>query len=450
MAALEDNLAGVGAKRRRLAEPGQCISFMHNTPITVETTQEKRIEYEIAPNAPINSGSPYEFDIEKEMDTFLDMGSLSLTAELRIVKADGSNCADTDIVAPINLFASSLWERVEVRLNKVTSNMSSSDYFHYKTFLETILSYEGDARETHLRTQLFMLDTPGEYDNFTAVATNNVEPNAGFLYRYKYTKNSRKFDVVCPLSTDILRSSKFLVPGVSLTIRLTKAPDRWLLLTSSNEQFKVKVEDLKLEYGRIKLYNPDFRISEIQHYPFAKTEMRKYPVPAGASSYTINIGNELDRVPKQIYFFMVKATTSEGDYKANPFNFRHFNISRHRLKVKGECVPNDGITFNFENDPPLINKPLTRLYKHVGVYRTDRGCCISHAGYAKGQFVIAYDLSPDLCNGHHLHTGRFGSLVSEFHFAQGLPDAIHVYAHMVYDCEYVKAWSDLYFNLEYV
>jgi hypothetical protein len=324
MAAFEDNLAGVGAKRRRLTEPGQCISFMHNTPITVETTQEKRIEYEISTNAPINSGSPYEFDIEKEMDTFLDMGSLSLTAELRIVKADGSNCADTDIVAPINLFASSLWERVEVRLNKVTSNMSSSDYFHYKTFLETILSYEGDARETHLRTQLFMLDTPGEYDNFTAVETNNVEPNAGFVYRYKYTKNSRKFDVVCPLSTDILRSSKFLVPGVSLTLRLTKAPDRWLLLTSSNEQFKIKVEDLKLEYGRIKLYNPDFRISEIQHYPFAKTEMRKYPVPAGASSYTINIGNELDRVPKQIYFFMVKATTSEGDYKANPFNFQAF------------------------------------------------------------------------------------------------------------------------------
>jgi hypothetical protein len=446
----EVNLSGVGAKRRRLTESGQSSSFVYNDAIRIEGTQERRIEYEIGPNAPIEAGSPWQFDIGKEMDTFLDMGSLSLTAELKIVKPDGSDCADTDIVAPVNLLASSLWERVEVKLNQVMSNQSSADYFHYKSFLETILSYEGDARETHLMTQLFKIDTPGQMDNFTKEKTGTVEPNAGFVYRHNYTKNSKKFDVVCPLATDILRCSKFLVPGVALSVRLHKAPDRWLLMTSSNVEYKIKVLDLKLEYARIKLFDPDYKIEHIQQYPFPKTEMRKYPVQAGAFSHTLNIGNEMDRIPKQIYFFMVKATTSEGNYKANSFNFEHFDIVRHRLKVKGESIPNDGITFDFSSDPPLQNKSLARLYKHVGVYRTDRGCCITHEGYSKGQFVIAYDLSPDLCNGHHLHLQRVGSLVCDFFWKTGLPEAIHIYAHMVFDCEYTKDVSSLYFDLAYV
>jgi hypothetical protein len=450
MIAADENMSGVGAKKRRTMEPGQSASFRYDEPLMVEGTQEKRVEYEISPNAPIDAGSPWEFDIANEMDTFLDMGSLSLTAQVQIVKADGTPCGATDLVAPVNLLASSMWERVEVKLNKVTSNQSSAEYFHYKTFLETILSYEGDARETHLRTQLFYLDTPGQMENFTKEKTNDVPPNAGFVYRYGYTKESAKFDVVCPLATDVLRSSKYLVPGVALSVRLTKAPDRWLLMTSGTEEYKLNVLDLKLEYARIKLFDPDFSINTVQSYPFPKTEMRKYPVQAGRSSHIINMENELGRIPKQIYFFMVKATTSEGDYKANPFNFQHFDIRRHRLKVKGEATPNDGIEFDFSTEPPLQNKSLARLYKHVGVYRTDRGCCISHDGYRQGQFIIAYDLSPDLCNGHHLHLQKMGSLVSEFYWRVPLPDVIHIYAHMVYDCEYVKDVGSLYFDLKYV
>jgi hypothetical protein len=447
---VDESMAGVGAKRKRLMAPGQCTSFIYNTPVTVEGTQEKRIVNEIGPNAPIESGSPWQFDIEKEMDTFLDMGSLSLNVVMKIVKADGSPCSPDDVVAPVNLLASSMWHSVQVKLNNATTNMNSADYFNYKTFLETLLSYEGDARETHLRTQLFYLDTPAKYENFTHEKTNNIEPNAGFKYRYEYTKESAEFDVVCPLATDILRSSKYLVPGVTLSVRLTKADDKWLLTSDKAERYKISISKMKLEYARIKLFDPDFTIDAIQRYPFSKTEMRRYPVGAGLKSITVNMENELGRIPKQIYFFFVSASASEGEYSSNPYNFRHYNLIRHRLKPKGECTPNDGYDFSLSGTPGLKNKSLARLYKQVGVYRTDRGCCVSHDGYTNGQFIIAYDLSPDLCNGHHLHIQRMGSLVAEFQWATSLPHSIHIYAHMVYDCEFVKDVGNLYFELDYI
>jgi hypothetical protein len=444
--AMAAELAGVGAKRGVSFSGGQSHAFVYDAPLVVEDLQKERFEHVAKPVGGVGAGSPYEIDIPFDGNTFLDMSSLRLRAVCRITRPDNSILAPTDVVAPINLFGSSLWSKAEVILDDMFGNSSSADFFNVKSLVETILSYEGDARETHLRTQMYFTDTPERYDTCTLTAAT---ANAGFVSRYEMVRNSQRFDVSCPLSTDILRCSRHLAPDVKVTLRLTKADDKFLLMSARNDRgYKVSIESLELKYARISV-DDSFKLPAIQIYPFTKTVLRRMPVGFLDSTYTFNVERG-GLIPKQIIFFATKASAADGDYTQNPYNFEHFDIGRVDLRVNGKLIPAQGLTFDFSSTPPKINDMLAELYSNIGVFRTDRGCSVSREGYMAGQFMIAYDLTPDKCNGKHLHRSEMGTCSADFSWNTPLTYPIVIYALCVYDCVYIKRTGQTGFDLQYI
>jgi hypothetical protein len=47
----------------------------------------------------------------------------------------------------------------------------------------------------------------------------------------------------------------------------------------------------------------------------------------------------------------------------------------------------------------LYMREFANLYKNSGVNGEDRGFHITHDAYGSDKFFLAYDLSPDRCNG---------------------------------------------------
>ena len=60
-----------------------------------------------------------------------------------------------------------MFESVEVRLNGQPFNGASCAHAGYKAYIETLLSYDTDARNTHLNSQFLHMDSPQEYWNMS-------------------------------------------------------------------------------------------------------------------------------------------------------------------------------------------------------------------------------------------------------------------------------------------
>jgi hypothetical protein len=147
-------------------------NFNYGDRLMIEMSQKSYRDFWIRPvGGVVNQSGPFTFNIEPMVDRYVQFNKASIEMVVRIVKADGSNLSMwNDIVAPVNLFGPCMWESINVSLNGKPFSGASAINAGYKAFLETMLSYDSDARNTHLNAQYFHLDSPGEYGNMTLSA----------------------------------------------------------------------------------------------------------------------------------------------------------------------------------------------------------------------------------------------------------------------------------------
>ena len=142
-------------------------NFNYDEDIFVETSQKDSRDYWIRPiGGVVNQSGPFTFTIEPMVDKYLQLNRTYLEINCKVVKgADVPLIAWHDIVAPVNLLGAVMWENVEVNLNGQPFSGASSMNVGYKAFIETMLSYDKDAGDSHLHSQFFYQDTATQYDN---------------------------------------------------------------------------------------------------------------------------------------------------------------------------------------------------------------------------------------------------------------------------------------------
>ncbi len=122
-----------------------------------------------------------------------------------------------------------------------------------------------------------------------------------------------------------------------------------------------------------------------------------------------------------------------GDYKLNPFNFQHFDCNFIALRVNGLQIPAKGYRPNFEKK--IVRRELRSLYDNIGVNDAsdDAGCNLNVEDFIGGSTLFSFDLTPDKCNGFHLHESMTGIVDLEILFANPLTDAITVLCYTSYE-----------------
>ena len=429
----------------------------HGVDLFEPTRQEKSVlkgaEVVVLPMGGWKSSGPFKFELPSQSGHYVQLGTFRLRGECRIIGPAGEDLVtNDDPVGIINNFPASLFNKVEISINGTTVTDSGVTAAHYKSYIETVLTYGADARSGHLDAAMFLMDAPNQFDNPIAAA------NRPFATRRGRVQDSRIFDWEIPLNADFLRADRYLPPGNDLKIELTRNPDALSLLVAPaahghvRPNYKIEIRSLKLYYRQLQLH-PGV---ETYHMKGSKQSPFVYPINrTSIQTYDIthrqmhgNITNMYNgHLPKSIVVGMVRNTAFNGDQLFNPYNFQHFNCNFMQLKVKGTTVPSEAYTPDFHGG--LYAREFNSVFQNCGIGISNQGNCFSRDLFAGGLFLVAFDLSPDNCNGFHQHAPDEGSVSLEIKFAQALVEPIVVICYAVFDVE-VRVGNDRQITSSYL
>ena len=105
-------------------------------------------------------GGPTEFLLAGSGDTYLDLANSYLQAKVtssylqaKVTKGNGTPLNPDNAVAPVNTWLHWLFSQVDVYLNGTLVTPSTNTY-PYRAYIEKLLSYGSEAKETQLTSQL--------------------------------------------------------------------------------------------------------------------------------------------------------------------------------------------------------------------------------------------------------------------------------------------------------
>ena len=379
------------------------------------------------PIATLSDTAPIEFYLPGDGEQYYDLNNIFLYTKVKVVKGDGTDCVGADSVGPVNYFMHSLFEQVDITLGD-TVITSPTNTYPYRALLEAQLSYSNDAKKTQLTSALYYRDSPRHMDNTqTAEGANR---NKGLVQRTKLTGESKSLEMVGKLHCDIFAQERFLLNKVPLRIRLVRSKDAFSLMTgAANPAYKVKMESAFIMARRAEVSSSVFLGHQraLQHgpakYPIKRVVCKYFSIPRGNTA--TNQENLFQgQMPTRIVMGIVDADAFNGNFKKNPFNFQHNDMSEVALRVGGLKEPIKPLTPTFPGQSLLS---YLSLLVGTGKFGKDEGCGFTRDEHAYGYCLHAWDLSADLAeSSDHFQLMKNTSVRLELKFKQALPHSVNV------------------------
>lgn len=392
----------------------------------IQTSILKCEEISYHPMASLDGASTIEFISYGNGDTYRDLSSIYILIKGHYVQSDGSKFDNTDTTKAenssdkqptmVNNSLHSLFKQVSISLNGTPISQSDNNY-NYRAYIENLLNYGTNAATTHLECALWNLDS-GDLED--------IKSN-GHSKRQKMLNNSRTIEIMGKIHGDILSQPLLLLNNVDLRITFALSKKEfYTIATSENFQFKITEATLFMKHLHV---NPKILLAHNTvleqvnaKYFFDRVTVKTFTVPSNLS--TLAIDNAVNGIlPTSLVFAMVDADAYNGDFKKNPYNFQHFDISQFNLLVNGTPVPNTAIEMNFEQSQ--CTRAYHTLFTGTGIHHKDRGHQITKDLFQKGYFLLAFDLTPSgLGHANCVELNNQGNIRIEARFAIPLPKTI--------------------------
>ena len=247
-------------------------------------------------------------------DAYLDLANTYLLIRAKVVRGVGTDLAANTPVAPANNWLHSLFSQVDVYLNDTLVTPSSNTY-PFRAYVDTVLSYGDEAKNTQLTSQLWYKDTAGHMD-----ATNLDVGNTGLDERRRYIAESRIVEMMGRLHVDLFLQDRFLLNGVSVKIRLVRSKDAFSLMAGGqNPDYKVQIVDAVL-FARKAVLSPTVQMANIKalekgtaKYPIRPVDCKVYSIPQGAMLHT-HENLFLGTLPKRLILWCIENDAYNGEY----------------------------------------------------------------------------------------------------------------------------------------
>ncbi|XP_066926314.1 uncharacterized protein F54H12.2-like [Clytia hemisphaerica] len=267
-------------------------------------------------------------------------------------------------ISGILTFKQSKWLKPHIEYNTIQRSQSTNDFekdffnvlhldgtciiIAYRAYMETLLNYGDEAKNTSLSMGLYTKDVASKLE---VVKTGSG--NKGLDERNAYTVNSQIVTIYGRPHIDLAHQGKLIVNGLPIEITLRRQKDTFSLLSSDdNPSYKFKLVDLILCVKNIELTPQRFR--QIQQnlekesivYPINRVSIKTRSIPVGLGS--MNWENcIMGQMPNRVIIGIFENGSFNGSYKKNPYNFQHFNVSNIGVYVIGESLPGNPMKFNF-------------------------------------------------------------------------------------------------------
>ena len=212
-------------------------------------------------------------------------------------------------------------------------------------------------------------------------------------------------------------------------------PEFCLLSADAAPAYKITILDAILYVKKIELTLSVFNAintvlnDKNAQYAITRTTPKVFTVPRGQQSQHID-NDFLGELPKRIAICMMDNDSYNGNYKKNPFNFQHYNLTQIVISVNGEEVPFKPLKLNF--DEKLFVTAYNTLFSGTGKLHGSSGSIIKREDYSEGHTIIVADLTPFEI-GHNFNLKEEGTLSIDLVFKSPLAATINVLVYAEYD-----------------
>ena len=181
---------------------------------------------ECRPTNQITEDGSVDIHIKASGSQYLDLQRSLLHVKAKIVKEDGGNLEETDVVTPVNLWMQSLFNQVDVYFQQKLVSSSGTNYA-YKAYMDVLLNFSEDAERSQIQTQLFYKDSAGAFDQ---TKITEIPLNQGL--KQKLAKNSQLVDMCGPIFAETFNMSRYLLNEVDVRLKLFQSKHEFHLMSS--------------------------------------------------------------------------------------------------------------------------------------------------------------------------------------------------------------------------
>jgi hypothetical protein len=380
---------------------------LFSTPMT-QIAVEEGVYDEILPHPNFKYGT-MQFEIKADNEHYIDLAETELWMMLTLCKKDTEvQLTDISSVSIINNGMHSLWSQLQIAVNNIEIE-NGNGFYAYRAYFENLLCYNNEAKTTFLEPELFVKDTPGKLDSFYTKIGKVSEQltvtaemlNNGLVKRMKRFSGGFAVQVRGPLHADFFKSNRYLLPSVSVQIKLSRHEPKFYLMAEQEVDAHIVVSEAFLRVRRNRI-NPSVYANHLMmlekqtaKYPLDRVVMKSMILPFSSNVATLS-NIHMGILPSRVVVAFVSTAGANGKWNLNPFHFQHFGINYLRLKVGSRAAPySNGLRMNFSKNQYL--QAYNTLFQGLGGGSND----ITYEDFANGYAIYSFSLSPDLCHENH-------------------------------------------------
>ena len=382
----------------------------------------------VRPTSTISDSSPILFDISGQNGLeYLDLFNSQMHVTLRVLHDDNSVLAPGEDISPVNLFLQSLFSQIDVSIQGKALS-TTSGYYPYKAYIQTLLRFGSDAKQSQLSTQLWVKDTTGHFDDVDF--TNGDNTNG--IVRMAYIKESKLIDLQGPIMHDLFQVRRYILNQVGVSIRFHRSNPTFSLLSNETKKYKIDIREMTLKVCKIQV-NPAVITahnallnSTNAKYPYTKTEIASMTLAKGTLNFSWNHVFQDNCPSKVIIGFIDSEATGVGNLTKNPWNFQNYNLSQINLSVDGIPVNGGPLQLSYnEKTGYTIVQVLSNLLTTTRKWLNNEGIDISRDDIPAGYAIYAFDTQPDFDGNEYLSLRKQGSLRIDAVFNAALPHTVN-------------------------
>ena len=341
------------------ARGGEAVPVFDNTDLFFKPVEMEEGWLRTYPRQFLPTGSPdgnrLTFVIQATTPGhYMELGEAYVAMELELVDKDGNPPSDSDHVAPINSFATSLFKDITLTIQSTPCSLGYAGMYPLVNHVNNVLSVGSDRKKGWDQFQGYYPDTmkdvpnsaaqayaaPGELSSFDLRRDQFGTYSSADRSTFKYQKTGRLW--FAPLLSDFSNCSKPMIPGVGGTVDLFRSDDAFVVQNgkialankAQNEAFKNKGFRIKINTAELVIPTKEMLSSLNLHiesmlakqpvmYHTIRQEVKKIALEKGMRAHVITtIKNPQQRVlPIRIFVFVVTEYNTNSLYGRNPFTF---------------------------------------------------------------------------------------------------------------------------------
>ena len=365
-----------------------------------------------------NANTDVEFNIVASHTDYLDLNDTLLSIQVQVLKKANKKVSDLtaeDIVTPANYFFHTLFKDAVLTLNNVRIEGGNNSYAH-KALIETIINYSSDTMKTNLSS--------------IGYAKTDEE-------RQEWIKESAVFSMCGSLQLDFFDQPKYLLPGVSVHLRLVRNETKFCLSSAVVDDCIIKISDAKLYVRRVKV-EPSVLIAHKiglaksnAKYPIRKTQLVSYTISAGSMSlFKDQIFGDF-RLPKFILITFQDHSQYVGSLLHSSSTYKHFDVNSITVSRNNDFRETYYQDFTRDN---YVTSYVTSMIRNMGHLDKNLNNGISKTEFKNTYPFFTFVLAPDF-DAHQSQVAQQGNLRLDIKFSAPLAGATNVIIYGIFDSE---------------